>query len=253
MSIECRPPGFVTINQASYAYDSEAIVDRVDWEISEGEFHCLVGRSGCGKTTMLKMAAGLLPPTMGVVSIKGAEVREPSADVGFVFQAPTLLEWKSALDNVLLPISLKREPRQGDRQNAAELLELVSLSRYADRFPHELSGGQKSRVAIARALITAPAVLLLDEPFAALDAITREDLQDDLVRLCGLRRTTVLFVTHDIHEALYLADRVAIMKQGRICHDIAVDFRRPRERTIRYSTRFNELSLELREAMGTLR
>jgi NitT/TauT family transport system ATP-binding protein len=251
MSIKEQPMSFVGIDKATYTYQrSEIIVDRINWAIDQGEFHCLVGRSGCGKTTLLKLAAGLLKPTEGAIFIQGAVVREPSPQVGFVFQAPTLLEWQSVLDNVLLPISLKRRPQPQDRQKAQELLELVALSGYADRYPRELSGGQQSRVAIARALVTEPAVLLLDEPFAALDAITREELQDDVLRLCSLRRTTVLFVTHDIAEAIYLADRVAVMERGQFRYDLRVDLARPRARDIRYGPRFNELCLELRKAMG---
>jgi NitT/TauT family transport system ATP-binding protein len=250
MSIEEQPMSFVGIDKATYTYQrNEIIVDRINWTIDQGEFHCLVGRSGCGKTTLLKLAAGLLKPTGGAIFIQGAEVREPSPQVGFVFQAPTLLEWQSVLDNVLLPISLKSKPQPQDRQKAQELLELVALSGYADRYPRELSGGQQSRVAIARALITEPAVLLLDEPFAALDAITREELQDDVLRVCRLRRTTVLFVTHDIAEAIYLADRVVVMEKGQFRYDLKVDLARPRARNIRYSPRFNELCLELRKAM----
>jgi len=176
-------------------------------------------------------------------------VVKPSRQVGFVFQTPTLLEWLSVLDNVLLPISLNRRLGPGDRAAAAELLALVGLSDYAGRYPPELSGGQQSRVAIARALITEPLVLLMDEPFAALDAITREELQIDLLRLCQLRRTTVLFVTHDIAEAIYLADRVAVMEHGRFRHALAVDLARPRPQDVRYSPRFNELCLEVRQAM----
>ncbi|MHA1108335.1 MAG: ABC transporter ATP-binding protein, partial [Alphaproteobacteria bacterium] len=160
-----------------------------------------------------------------------------------------LLEWRNVVDNVLLPISLKRKPRPRDRESAAELLALVGLSDYAMRYPQELSGGQQSRVAIARALITEPAVLLLDEPFAALDALTREELQIDLLELCRLRKTTVLFVTHDIAEAIYLADRVAVMEKGRFRHALTIDLPRPRASDVRYSPRFNELCLEVRQAM----
>lgn len=244
---------FLEIVGATYTYrsgaDSEVVVDRIDWAIGQGEFHCLVGRSGCGKTTLLKVAAGLLEPTAGAVYIQGARVLEPSAQVGFVFQTPTLLEWESVLDNVLLPISLKRKVRPQNRRNVMELLDLVGLAAYAGRYPCELSAGQQSRVAIARALIAGPLVLLLDEPFAALDAITREDLQNDLLRLCRLRRTTVLFVTHDIAEAIYLADRVVVMDRGRFRHALTIDLARPRERDLRYSPRFNELCREVRQAM----
>lgn len=241
---------FVAIDQASFTYDShEVVVDNVDWSIGEGEFHCLVGRSGCGKTTLLKIAAGLLQPTEGAISIQGEPVREPSAQVGFVFQNPTLLEWRSVLDNVLLPLSLKRSLSARDQDKAAELLTLMGLEDYAARFPRELSGGQQSRVAIARALITEPAVLLMDEPFAALDAITREELQDDLLRLCNLRQTTVLFVTHDIAEAVYLADRVAVMAHGRLQHDVTVELAKPRQRDIRFGTQFNALCQEIHQTM----
>jgi NitT/TauT family transport system ATP-binding protein len=242
---------FLTIDRASFTYQgTEAVVDQVEWSISEGEFHCLVGRSGCGKTTLLKIAAGLLLPTEGSIYIQGSEVREPKEQVGFVFQTPTLLEWLSVLDNVLLPISLKRSVRPSDRDKALELLALVGLTNLPARYPRELSGGQQSRVAIARALITEPLVLLMDEPFAALDAITREELQDDLLHLCDLRTTTVLFVTHDIAEAIYLADRVAIMEQGRIHHGQIVDLVRPRDHDVRFSAAFNALCLDVREAMN---
>ncbi len=250
MSIEPHSEGFVAIDRASYGYgDWPAIVDQVDWTIPRGAIHCLVGRSGCGKTTLLKLAAGLFLPDEGIVRIDGAALREPGPQIGFVFQAPTLLDWASVLDNVLLPISLKRRPHAADREAALDLLKLVSLDGYAQRYPSELSGGQQSRVAVARALVTQPAVLLLDEPFAALDALTREELQDDLLRLCALHGTTVLFVTHDITEAVYLADRVAVMAAGRLHHHIAVDLPRPRHRELRYGQAFNALCRELRQAM----
>ena len=241
---------FLTINQATYAFQaSEKVVNDVQWGIGQGEFHCLVGRSGCGKTTLLKIAAGLLQPTAGSIFIDGTEILEPSKQVGFVFQTPTLLEWQSVTDNVLLPVSLKRPPTAEDLAHANELLKLVGLSDYGGRYPRALSGGQQSRVAIARALINDPAVLLLDEPFAALDAITREELQDDLLQLCGLSHTTVLFVTHDIAEAVYLADRVAVMEAGNLTHALTVDLARPRGRDMRYSPQFNTLCLEVRQAM----
>lgn len=244
------PDSFLAIDRATFAFQQDKrVVDDIDWSIDHGEFHCLVGRSGCGKTTLLKIAAGLLHPTEGSIFIGGAKVMEPSEQVGFVFQTPTLLEWQSVTDNILLPISLKRSPGAADHEKATELLKLVGLADYATRYPRELSGGQQSRVAIARALITDPAVLLLDEPFAALDAITREELQDDLLRLCDLRRTTVLFVTHDIAEAVYLADRVAVMESGRLTHALAVDLTKPRRRDLRYDARFNELCHEVRDAM----
>lgn len=241
---------FVRIQDARYTYPgNETVVDGVDWSIGEGEFHCLVGRSGCGKTTLLKVAAGLLLPSGGAVFIQDRPVLAPSPQVGFVFQSPTLLEWLTVLDNVLLPISLRRGLGQPDRDQAMAVLALVGLADYAARYPRELSGGQQSRVAIARALVNEPLVLLMDEPFAALDALTREELQDDLLRLCATRRTTVLFVTHDIPEAVFLADRVAVMDRGRFRGDLAVDLGRPRPHDIRYSPHFNELCYAVRHAM----
>ncbi len=181
--------------------------------------------------------------------IDGAALEGPGPRIGFVFQQPTLLDWLSVLDNVLLPLSLKRSVGEADRETARALLDRVGLSAFAARHPAQLSGGQQSRVAVARALITQPALLLLDEPFAALDALTREELQDDLLALCGLQATTVLFVTHDIGEAVYLADRVAIMAGGRLHHDLAIDLPRPRARAMRYGPAFNALCRELRQAM----
>lgn len=249
MSTEAHPDAFVALEAVDFGYGAEAIVDGVDWAIPRGAFHCLVGRSGSGKTTLLKLAAGLLDPRRGVVRIDGLALDGPGPRIGFVFQQPTLLDWLSVLDNVLLPLSLKRSVGEADRETARALLDRVGLSAFASRHPAQLSGGQQSRVAVARALITQPALLLLDEPFAALDALTREELQDDLLALCAHHATTVLFVTHDIGEAVYLADRVAIMAGGRLHHDLAIDLPRPRSRELRYGPAFNALCRELRQAM----
>lgn len=225
------------------------VVNQVDWQIGRGEVHSLVGRSGCGKTTLLKLAAGLLLPDAGTVTVDGQALRKPGSQLGFVFQAPTLLEWTTVLDNVLLPVTLQRRPLPADRARADELLVLMGLSGLGGRYPTELSGGQQSRVAIARALLLAPALLLLDEPFAALDAITREELQDDLLRICRLAQTTVFFVTHDISEAVYLADRVAVMADGKITEDLVVDLPWPRQRELRYGAAFNAVCAQVRHAM----
>jgi len=243
--------GYVTIEQARYRYSAAgpAIVDGVDWQIPRGEVHCLIGRSGCGKTTLLKLAAGLLLPTEGAIRVGGEALVGPSPRAGFVFQSPTLLDWLTALDNVLLPISLKRRPTTTDREAALDLLSRVGLANFAARRPGELSGGQQSRVAVARALIGGPDLLLLDEPFAALDALTREELQDDLLRLCALNGTTALFVTHDINEAVYLADKVAVMAAGRITHARRIELPRPRHRDMRYAPSFAAACRELRDAM----
>lgn len=241
---------FLSLQRLSYHYPDHAHVVRdVDWRLARGEFHCLVGRSGCGKTTLLKLAAGLLQAHTGQVMLEGQRLLKPGPQLGFVFQSPTLLEWRTVLDNVLLPISLQRSPDAADLARAGMLLELMGIASYADRYPQALSGGQQSRVALARALVLAPSLLLLDEPFAALDAITREELQDDLLRLCALGQTSVLFVTHDIHEAVYLADRVAVMNHGHITADIAVPLPRPRQQALRYESPFNALCARVRQAM----
>lgn len=241
---------FLDMRQVSYTYPGwPAVVQRVDWDIAQGEFHCLVGRSGCGKTTLLKLAAGLLQPESGQVTLQGKPVQRPGPDTGFVFQSPTLLDWLSVRDNVLLPVSLQRQPTPHDVAKAEQLLSQMGLTTHSLHYPRQLSGGQQSRVAIARALVLDPPILLMDEPFAALDAITREELQDELQAMCRARGTSVFFVTHDIAEAVYLADRVAVMEGGRIRRDVRVELARPRSQDLRYSAAFNEICAELRHAM----
>lgn len=243
---------FLDMQGVSYTYPGwPPVVQRVDWDIAQGEFHCLVGRSGCGKTTLLKLAAGLLQPDEGRVSLQGQAVRQPGPGTGFVFQAPTLLDWLTVLDNVLLPVTLQRKPTEADVARAEQLLTQMGLVSHANHYPRQLSGGQQSRVAIARALVLEPAILLMDEPFAALDAITREELQDELQTMCRARGTSVFFVTHDIAEAVYLADRVAVMEGGRIRHDIRVELPRSRTQDVRYSAAFNAICAELRQAMDS--
>lgn len=243
-------PALLQMRQVRYTYPGwPPVVEAVDWDIASGEIHCLVGRSGCGKTTLLKLAAGLMRPTSGSVSLAQSPVLAPQPDMGFVFQAPTLLDWLSVRDNVLLPIALHGSPSAAQRADADDLLARVGLSALATQRPTQLSGGQQSRVAIARALVTQPRLLLMDEPFAALDAITREELQNDLLAVCQAQRTSVFFVTHDMTEAVYLADRVAVMAQGRVHRDVVIDLPRPRHAALRYSPRFNALCAELRAVM----
>ena len=241
---------FLAINNVNFTYPGwPPVVRAVDWTIAEGEFHCLVGRSGCGKTTLLKLAAGLLHPDTGSIRLKGMELRAPGPQLGFVFQSPTLLEWHRVIDNVLLPVSLQHRPTPQEIDNAEQLLSLLGLWAHARHYPRQLSGGQQSRVALARALILEPALLLMDEPFAALDAITRGELQDDLLQMCSLRHTTVMFVTHDIAEAVYLGDRVAVMDSGRIVRDITIGVGEPRTPAMRYGAAFDSHCAQVREAM----
>ena len=241
---------FLDIDHAVFTYPGRApVVNGVNWQMQAGEFHCLLGRSGCGKTTLLKLAAGLLRPQSGRVLLNGGELAAPGPQLGFMFQAPTLLEWLTVLDNVLLPVSLQRKPTAQDTQRALQLLEQLGLTALARNHPRQLSGGQQSRVALARALILEPPLLLLDEPFAALDAITRAELQDDLLRTCRERGTSVLFVTHDINEAVYLGDRIALMHDGRIVDDWAIDLPAPRVQSMRHGVVFNEYCAAVRASM----
>jgi NitT/TauT family transport system ATP-binding protein len=245
---------FLELDTVRYAYPGRSdvmldVVQGVSLHIAPGAFHCLIGRSGCGKTTLLKLAAGLLQPQAGVIALQGVPVTGPNPDMGFVFQAPTLLDWLTVLDNVLLPIALHGKVETAQHQQAIELLQKLGLNGLQSRYPQQLSGGQQSRVAIARALITAPPILFMDEPFASLDAITRSELQQDFLTLCQSQGTSVLFITHDIAEAVYLADHVSVMQSGTICHQLAIDLPHPREPALRYTADFNACCAELRLAM----
>ncbi len=232
----------------AYATGGE-VVRGVSLDIAPGSVHCLIGRSGCGKTSVLKLAAGLLTPQHGQVLCHGQGVNGPRADMGFVFQRPTLLEWLNVMDNVLLPISLQRQVRSSDRDQAAHLLNRMGLGAQAKHNPLALSGGQQSRVALARALMGEPTILCMDEPFAALDAITREELQHDLLGLCAQQGTTVLFVTHDMAEAVYLGDEVSVMHQGQMVHTIRIELPRPRPHGLRHTAEFNAVCAQLRQCM----
>lgn len=202
----------------------------IDLRADEGEFVTLVGRSGCGKSTLLRIIAGLIPATSGSVSVAGKEVERPRRDVAVMFQRPALLPWRTVLENVLLPVELIGGDDRAYRDRAGELLETTGLTAFADRLPRELSGGMQQRVSLCRSLVYDPAVLLMDEPFAALDALTREELSVELQRICIERGKTVVFVTHSIDEAVILADRVVVMspRPGRIREVIDVDVPRPR-------------------------
>ena len=220
---------FLDMDHAVFTYPGRApVVNGVSWRMQAGEFHCLLGRSGCGKTTLLKLAAGLLRPQSGKVLLNGGELAAPGPQLGFMFQAPTLLEWLTVLDNVLLPVSLQRKPTAQDTQRALQLLEQLGLSALARNHPRQLSGGQQSRVALARALILEPPLLLLDEPFAALDALTRLKMQRLIGELCQAHGPATLLVTHDVEEAILLADRILVLREGRIGFDTRVRLPHPR-------------------------
>lgn len=249
-AVNTLAPHFLQLDGLHFAYpDRGEVVRDVCLQLAPGEIHCLIGRSGCGKTTVLKLAAGLLMTQQGHVQLKGQNVQKPDADMGFVFQSPTLLDWLSVIDNVLLPLSLHGTVSHDQRAYAEQLLAQMGLAAVIHNKPPQLSGGQQSRVAIARALITQPAVLFMDEPFAALDAITRDDLQRDFLALCQAHGTAVLFVTHDIAESVYLADHVSLMHEGRMQAPLPIDLPRPRHTAMRYTPAFNALCVQLRHAM----
>jgi len=189
-------------------------VGPIDLDLRRGEFFAVVGPSGCGKSTLLRLVAGLVAPTGGMVSISGARVTEPRDDTGIVFQAPTLLPWASVLDNVLFPLDMMRRLDAAGRERARDLLALVGLAGFEGKYPRELSGGMQQRAGICRALVHDPEILLMDEPFGALDAQTREQLQEDFLKIWSKTRATVIFVTHSIDEALLLSDRIFVFSTG---------------------------------------
>ena len=212
-------------------------------EIGEGEFLSIVGPSGCGKSTLLRIIAGLVPPTGGAVRIAGREVAGPRRDIGMVFQDAVLLPWRTVQKNVLVPAEVIGIDAGTARRRAAELLDLVGLGGFADKYPMELSGGMRQRVAIARALMHDPAILLMDEPFGALDAMTREAMNSELLRVWQASRKTVVLVTHSIDEAVFLADRVVVMspRPGSVREVLDVKVGRPRT----FRTRLDPAFLEV--------
>ncbi|MFI1990785.1 ABC transporter ATP-binding protein [Actinoplanes sp. NPDC020271] len=209
--------------------DVEALRE-IDLEIAESRFVAVVGRSGCGKSTLLRLIAGLLAPTGGAITIDGAPVTRPRPDVVLMHQLPALLPWRTALGNVMLPVEIRRLPRAEYRERAAELLDSVGLAGFHQRHPYELSGGMQQRVALCRALIQRPRVLLMDEPFSALDALTREELAAQLQAMHLAAPATTVFVTHSIPEAVLLADQVVVLssRPGRVRKVVDVSIPRPR-------------------------
>jgi NitT/TauT family transport system ATP-binding protein len=228
------PRSVIAVQRLSkfYATRTEPVValDSIDFAIDDGEFIAVVGPSGCGKSTLLKILAGLSPASSGTAFLRGTPIVGPRRDIGVVFQSPVLFPWRSVLDNVLLPADVQHLDRMQHERAARELLALVGLTGFEKRYPWELSGGMQQRVAIVRALIHDPALLLMDEPFGALDAMSREQMNLELQRIWLERRKTVVFITHSIAEAVFLADRVLVMtpRPGRIAEIVTVDLPRPR-------------------------
>lgn len=246
----------IALNGIGKTYGSGTVaLSGVDADIRQGGFVSLVGPSGCGKSTLLRIVAGLITPDTGALLWPAAGGARPS-DIGFVFQDPTLMPWARVVDNVWLPLKLRGISKTGALPRIMDALERVGLADFARAFPRELSGGMRMRVSIARALVTEPPLLLMDEPFAALDEFTREKLDDDLLELWSSQRFTVVFVTHSIYESVYLSERVLVMgaRPGRILSDIPINAPYPRGRAFRESRPYMEscavVGAALREGAG---
>lgn len=227
-------------------------LESVSVAIGRGEFVSIVGPSGCGKSTLLRIIAGLTPLSSGAVLVKGELVRGPQTHLGIVFQDPILLEWRNVVDNVLLPAEARRLPRERVLARARALLALVGLEGFEQKRPRELSGGMQQRVAICRALLLDPEVLLMDEPFGALDALTRDQMAVDLQRMWNEGQKSVVFVTHSIEEAVFLSDRVLVMspRPGRVMMDVKIDLPRPRRLRIKASTEFGSYCETIRQTLA---
>jgi len=257
---------FVRLDDVSLRYGGEdegtLALDRATLGVAQGEFLAVVGPSGCGKSTLMKAISGLWPVTSGRVTVGGQEVRGPLSCVGMAFQNPTPLPWRTTLANVMLPLEIVQPHRSRLRRDRAayeararDLLALVGLKGFEDRHPWQLSGGMQQRASICRALVHEPSLLMLDEPFGALDAFTREELWDALQEIWLARRPTVILVTHDIREAVYLADRVLVMsaRPGRVVAECPVPLARPRTLDSTFEPAFGALVHELREHISTAR
>jgi NitT/TauT family transport system ATP-binding protein len=264
-----RPPAadesrqaYIELCNVSKTYESErgtveALRD-VSLSVGTGEFVSVVGPSGCGKSTLLRCVSGLEQPSAGTISLKGEAVISPAPSMGMVFQRDVLLDWRNILENVLFTADFRGLPRKHWIGRAKELLELFGLSEFQNRYPWELSGGMRMRAAICRALLDAPELLLMDEPFAALDAFTRDDLNLELQKINQKTNSTTIFITHNITEAIFLGDKVVVMdrRPGRIAHVLDIDLARPRALSVRETPQFAEYGSIIRqtfEKLGILR
>jgi NitT/TauT family transport system ATP-binding protein len=226
-------------------------IRNISLAVADGEFVSLLGPSGCGKSTLLMMIAGLTAPTAGEILLADSPVRGPRAEVGVVFQSPVLLPWRSVLDNILFPIELRRLSRAEYKTRAHELLKMAKLDEFANALPRQLSGGMRQRASICRALIHNPTTLLMDEPFSALDAITRDEMGIELLRIWHANRKTVVFVTHSIREAAFLSDRVVVMarRPATIIDELRIDLPRPRDIAMTEEDDFNRYVRHLRKSI----
>jgi NitT/TauT family transport system ATP-binding protein len=249
-------PARLTVSNvaASYMLPSERTLDAlatVSFMLEAGSFTCLVGPSGCGKSTLLRLLAGLQKPTQGAILLNEQPLHEPSAQVAIMFQDASLMPWRTVVENIALPLELAGVNASERQRRAQMLLPSLGLEEFARAYPGELSGGMAQRAALGRVLIQQPSLLLLDEPFGALDVMTREQVRQDMMRLWSDEQPTVLMVTHDIHEAVLLADRVLVMsaRPGRIIEDIPVTLPRPRSMNDLYDSAFGRLARQIRHAI----
>ena len=249
-------PPLIAVEKVSRVFTSGArsvtALEQVSFDIQAGNFVSIVGPSGCGKSTLLKIISGLLPLSSGSVSVNSRRVSGPLENVGMVFQAPVLLKWRTVLGNVLLPVEFAKLDVARYMDKARALIKLVGLDGFEEMFPYELSGGMQQRASLCRALVTDPQLLLMDEPFGALDAMTRDELDIELLRIWEERKKTVLFVTHSIQEAVFLSDLVFVMsaRPGRLIETIAVDLPRPRTMEMMSTAKFGEHTLKIRALLA---
>jgi NitT/TauT family transport system ATP-binding protein len=227
-------------------------IENISFSVMSQEFLCVVGPSGCGKTTLLKLLAGLLEPTQGEISFEGQKLTKPRKRIGFVFQEANLMPWRTIYENIALPLELQGTSCEEIEQRTQSLIQLVGLETFENNLPRDLSGGMAQRVAIARALIHNPDLLLLDEPFGALDALTRERMGSELMRIWSARRVTVVMVTHSISEAVLLSDRILVMssRPGTLRLDVPNHLPRPRNLEMTHTEAFGELAHSIREAIA---
>jgi NitT/TauT family transport system ATP-binding protein len=228
------------------------VLESVSFSVYAGQFVCILGPSGCGKTTLLRILAGLLKPTSGEVHYQNQLLDGPRREFGFVFQKANLMPWRTVLSNILLPLEVHGAPGEAALRQAEAMVELVGLSGFENSLPRDLSGGMAQRVALGRALVHDPEVLLLDEPFGALDALTREIMSAELLRIWQVRQKTAILVTHSISEAILMADRVLVLspRPGSLRLDLAISLPRPRHQDMRYTPEFGALARRLRAAIG---
>jgi NitT/TauT family transport system ATP-binding protein len=246
-----RRATIVRIASLKKSYGDLEAIREMSCDVVDGEFLSVLGPSGCGKSTLLMMIAGLIPPSAGEIRVKDAKVVGPRREVGVVFQSPVLLPWRTVRQNVMFPIELMKLPRSRFRPRATELLRMAKIDEFAELLPRQLSGGMRQRVAICRALVHDPSILLMDEPFSALDAITRDEMGVELLRIWQANRKTVVFITHSIREAAFLSDRVLVMgrRPATIIDELTIDLPRPREIAMTEDEMFNRYVRHLRKAI----